>query len=348
MYASEKQAQLTTTIYDVAKEAGVSTATVSKVLSGQPYVSAKTRARVMATVERLQFVPNVAARGLAGARTYIIGVVVSYEPEYLFADPHLLRILQGATEVATAHDCALLLSPARSQEDRLSAYQRLLGQQYVDGALIDGSLGSEGLSLLRGRGYPVVAIGHSHQASCVHSDDRGGARIITEHLIGLGHRRIGLISGPISDQLVTQARYAGHREAMEAASLPFDEERLVYGTFRSTSGFEGAEKLMAATEAPTALFAFNDRMAFGAIRWLRAQGLRVPEDVSVVGFDDIPNAATFDPPLTTIRQLSLEQGRQAATLLFEQIQGNAPNERQEVALPTELVLRHSTAPPKGG
>lgn len=336
------------TIYDVAKAAGVSTATVSKVLSGTPYVSDKTRARVLSVVETMHYVPNVAARSLAQARTNIIGVVISYDPEFLFSDPHLLQIIHGADEIATEHNYALLLSTARSSDDPLSAYRRLLGQHYMDGALVEGSLGTEGYSLLQERGYPVVAVGYSEEISSVHSDDRDGARKMTEHLIHLGHRRIGIISGPLSDRFPVEMRLGGYRDALAAAELSYDEALVGFGNFRAASGYEIAAQLMALPEPPTALFAFNDRMAFGAISWLREHDCRVPEDVSVAGFDDIAGAEQFDPPLTTIRQLSVEHGRHAAAMLFDMIDNPTPHERQDVALPTQLVVRRSTAPPKGG
>lgn len=337
------------TIYDVAEAAGVSTATVSKVLSGQRYVSAKTRAKVLAAVERLHYVPNVAARGLAGARTHIVGVVISYDPGFLYSDPHMLQILQGAHLVAARHDSALLLSTGRAEKGELPAFQRLLGQRYVDGALVEGSLGEVGFALLRERGYPVVAIGYSEAASCVHSDDREGARLLTHHLIEQGHRRIGVISGPAHDRLVVEMRMAGYRDALAEGGIPFDAALVVPGTFELESGYQGAAALMARPEPPSALFAFNDRMAMGAIRWLHERGMRVPEEVAVAGFDDNPDAARHDPPLTTVRQLSQEQGQQAAALLFDLIDGASPPEvRREILLPTELIVRGSTVPAKGG
>ncbi|MBA3531163.1 MAG: LacI family DNA-binding transcriptional regulator [Ardenticatenales bacterium] len=335
------------TIYDVAKAAGVSTATVSKVLSGQPYISEKTRAKVRDAVELLNYVPNAAAQGLAGARTNILGMVVSYDSNFLFSDPHLLQILQGINEVVTENNCALLLSTATA-DDRLSAYRRLLAQRYIDGAIVEGSLGEIGYSLLQERGYPVVAVGYSDKISCVHADDFQGAQEITAYLIGLGHRRIGIISGPASDRLATAARYDGYRAALHQATIPLEESLRVFGTFRTASGYAQTEHLMALTPPPTAIFAFNDRMAAGALRWLREHGYQVPQDVSVAGFDDTPVAARCNPPLTTVRQLSYAQGRGAATLLFRLIQSQSLLEREEVSMPTSLVVRASTAPPQGG
>lgn len=335
---------MSVTIYDVAKEAGVSPATVSKVLSGRPYVADKTRARVQDAIRKLNYVPNVAARGLAGARTHIIGIVIAYDADYLFADPHLLEILHGADQVAADQGCALLLSTRRPSSDRLAAHQLLLKRHYADGVLVDGSLGEESFALLRERGYPVVAIGYSEQVSCVHSDDRSGAHAMTEHLLALGHRRIGVISGPRSDKLAMLARLQGHQSAIDSAGIPFTDDLITYGTFRSASGYECAAQLMALPDPPTAIFAFNDRMALGAIRYLREQGLSVPGDVSVAGFDDIPSAALAEPALTTMRQQSLEQGRRAALMLFEQINTESSTGRYEVVLPTQLVPRASTGP----
>lgn len=338
------------TIYDVAKHASVSIATVSKVLSGRPYVSDKTRARVLASVSALDYAPNMAARSLAGERTNVVGVVISYNPDDLFADPNLLQVLYGVDAVVTEHDHVLLLSTSRSADDPLSAFRRLLGGYRVDGVLVESGLGEDGVALLTERDYPCVVIGYSARGlPCVHPDDYEGARLMTTHLLELGHRRIGVISGPRSSPLAMRVRLAGYRDALEQAGLPFRDELVTFGTFRSASGAEGAAELMALPEPPTAIFAFNDRMAFGATHWLREHDLHVPRDVSVAGFDDIASAAQFDPPLTTVRQSSAEIGRRAATMLFDLMSGNA-SASAEVVLPTELIVRRSTAPvaAKGG
>jgi len=334
----------TITIYDVAKFAGVSTATVSKVLSNHPYVAQRTRARVMAAVTELNYVPNIAARGLAGAKTNIIGMVVSYDSDFLFEDPHLLQILHGINRVATQNDCALLLSTALSGEDKLSAYQRLLGQRYCDGAIVEGSLGETGLTLLRERGYPVVAVGYSDLISCVHSDDRSGAFTMTRHLLELGHTRIGVVAGPDTDKIGTEARLKGYQDALQSCGVQYDPFLITYGTFRAPSGYAGAAYLMASPRPPTAIFAFNDRMAFGVMDWLREQGVSIPNEVSVAGFDDIPDAVREHPPLTTIRQQSRGQGERAVELLLTMMTDEAEaTTRREIILPTELVVRGSTA-----
>jgi DNA-binding LacI/PurR family transcriptional regulator len=333
-----------TTIYDIAQRAHVSIATVSKVLSGRPYVSAKTRARVMDVVAELNYVPNAAARTLAGERTGVVGVVITYDPHDLFADPNLLQILYGIDTQVTQQDYALLLSTARSAEDRSSAFRRLLGARRVDGVLVDTGHDDEGVDLLVEEGYPCVVIGYTSLAlPCVHPDDYTGARLLTEHLLSLGHRHIGIIDGPSPSSLAMQARLRGHQDLLAERDIPATPNYKVYGNFRAASGYAGAEALMNQDAPPTAIFAFNDRMAFGAIQWLREHGYRVPEDVSVAGFDDIASAGQFDPPLTTVRQTPQLTGQRAASILFELL-AQQPIEQKEVVLPVQLIERRSTAP----
>jgi DNA-binding LacI/PurR family transcriptional regulator len=333
-----------TTIYDVAEHAGVSIATVSKVLSGRLYVSTKTRERVLSSVRALNYVPNAAARSLAGERTNIIGVVLAYAPHDLFADPNLLQGLYGIDAEITERACTLLLSCARSADDRLSAFRHLLSGYRADGVIVEGSLGEEGIALLAASEYPCVVMGYSQlELPSVHPDDYEGARLMTAHLLQLGHRRIGVITGPVSADLVLKQRLGGYRDVLQEAGLAFDEALVAFGTWRADSGYEGAAKLMDLDPPPSAIFCFNDRMAFGAIRWLREHGCSVPQEVSVAGFDDIESARQFTPPLTTVHQRPAEIGRCAARMLFDLIDGSgAPAET--VVLPVELVVRRSTAP----
>jgi DNA-binding LacI/PurR family transcriptional regulator len=336
-----------TTIYDIARRAHVSIATVSKVLSGRPYVSAKTRARVLDVVSELNYVPNAAARTLASERTGVIGVVITYDPHGLFSDPNLLQILYGIDTQVNHHDYALLLSTARSAEDRNSAFRRLLGARRVDGVLVDTGRDDEGVDLLVEQGYPCVVLGYtSLDLPYVHPDDYRGACLLTEHLLKLGHSRIGVIDGPSPSSLAMQARLRGHQDMLTEWGVPVVPEYKVYGTFHSVSGYAGAGELMKLDPPPTAIFAFNDRMALGAIQWLREHGDRVPEDISVAGFDDIAGAEQFDPPLTTIRQIPRDTGQRAASILFDLI-AEQQIEQREVVLPVHLVERRSTAPSVG-
>ncbi|MDH7487061.1 MAG: LacI family DNA-binding transcriptional regulator [Anaerolineae bacterium] len=332
------------TIYDVAKEAGVSTATVSKALSNTPYVSEETRARVLAVVERLNYVPSLAARGLTKARTYIIGLVIPYVSDYLFSDPHLLEFIRGVEQEANARDYNLLLATARAPSEAASAYQRLLRTQYVDGAVLVAVRRGEPDSLGVGKmDYPCVALGyHSPYGpdNTVHADDRQGALKAVRHLLDLGHRGIGVISGP-PPLTAVEERLAGYRLALAERGVACDEGWFVQGDFTPESGFQAAAILLERCPQLTAIFCINDRMAMGAIQRLRAEGLRVPDDIAVVGFDDIPSAALFEPPLTTVRQPALEMGRIAAHKLFQLI-GREIESFESIVLPAELIVRASS------
>jgi DNA-binding LacI/PurR family transcriptional regulator len=274
----------------------------------------------------------------------MIGIVLSYDPDEVFADPNLLQAIHGVDVEITQRDYVLLLSCASSANDRVSAFRRLLGGYRVDGVIVESGLGEEGISLLAERGYPCVVVGHTENGlPCVHPDDYGGARCVTEHLLALGHQRVGIINAPGTHSLAGEARLGGHLDALATAGLAFKRELVTQGTWRAESGYAGAAQLMGLAPPPTAIFAFNDRMAFGAIRWLREHGYRVPGDVSVAGFDDIESAAQFTPPLTTVRQQPTEIGKRAAQMLFELIAEEEKRERTTV-LPTELIVRRSTAP----
>lgn len=337
------------TIYDVAKRAGVSTATVSKVLSNTPYVSETTRAKVLASIEELGYVPSLAARGLSKARTYLLALVIPYTADYLYSDPHLLELIRGIEQETKAHHYNILLStgdrPTRDgnmDDSAVGPYQRAVRSQYADGVIVVAS------SAFSGSGpkpltqkFPTVGIGYHAVGGrhTVHADDRAGAAAATRHLLALGHQLIGVISA-VPQITALSRRLEGHQQALAEAGLAWDPRMLAWGDFTDASGYRAAEQLLALPQRPTAIFAFNDRMAMGAIKRGREMGLAVPDDLSVVGFDDIPAAALFDPPLTTVRQPALEMGATAARLLFDLIE-RRPVDAEEVVLPTELIVRSS-------
>ena len=214
---------------------------------------------------------------------------------------------------------------------------------YVDGVLLIAASALAGpLSDLGFAGRPTVSIGYSLPNGCaatVHADDRQGAHAATQHLINLGHQRIGVISATRPITALTR-RLEGYRDALSEAELPDDPALLAFGDFSPESGYQAAAELLAQQPRPTAIFAFNDRMAMGAIRHVRDAGLSVPQDIAVIGFDDIPAAALADPPLTTVRQPALQMGSTAARLLLDLVQRTA-NEPLETILPTELIVRET-------
>ncbi len=342
MAAAKKRA----TIKDVAAQAGVSYQTVSRVINNQPGVTEETRRKVQEAIETLNFRPSLAARSLPGRRTYVIGFIVPYDPDYLIRDPNLLAQISGADAEANTHGYNLLLSTAGDSKSGLEAYERFVRNYIGDGALVIETASSrEGGELLASQDYPYVSLGYdlgNPNAYIVSSDNRDGGIKATRHLLKKGHQRIGIINGPpIGAVAGLQDRLEGHQQALAEAGLSFDPTLMVYGDYTRPSGEQATQQLLAHPDPPTAIFALNDRMAMGAIRALQAAGVRVPEDVAVVGYDDIPTAADFNPPLTTVKGAARKVGQLAAQMLFNLIAGETL-EKKEVILPAELVVRESS------
>jgi len=333
------------TIKDVAASAEVSYQTVSRVINNHPSVHPETRARVQEAIEALNFRPNLAARSLPQRRSFIIGLIIPYEAEFLFRDPNLLAQISGIDATANARDYNLLLSTAGNSDSGQEAFDRLIRNQVVDGVIVVETSGSsKGREQLARANYPYVSIGYNPgmpDAYCVHSDDRAGAYKVTRHLLAQGHQRIGVINGPLTGAVSSmEERLRGHQQALQEAGLVFDPALMVYGDYTRHSGQLATEELLALPNPPTAIFAFNDRMAMGTIRALHAVNLKVPGDVAVVGFDDVPAATDFNPPLTTVRQNGAEMGRVAAEILFKLIAGE-PVPNHKVVLPADFIIRQS-------
>jgi len=334
------------TIKDVAARAGVSYQTVSRVINNQPGVTEKTRSKVQQAIADLNYRPSLAARSLPGRRSYVIGFIIPYEPDYLIRDPNLLAQISGADTEANAHGYNLLLSTAGDSKSGLEAYERFIRNHVGDGALVIETASSrEGGELLANQDYPYVSLGRdlgNPNAYVVSSDNRDGGRLITQHLLEKGHRRIGVINGPpIGAVAALQERLDGHQQALAEAGLSFDPTLMVYGDYTRPSGEQATQQLLAHPNRPTAIFALNDRMAMGAIRAAQTTGLRVPEDVAIVGYDDISAAADFNPRLTTVNGSARKVGQLAAQMLFKLIAGESLQEK-EVVLPAELIVRESS------
>jgi DNA-binding LacI/PurR family transcriptional regulator len=326
------------TLDELAALSGVSRATVSRVINGGR-VSAQSRARVLAVLDRSNYRPNVAARMLATGRSNVVGVVMHVDAHVLFRDPYFSQLLQGISDVlANWHMALMLWLGNRSKEETLD---RILWSALLDGViataheqddpLVDGLLSST---------LPVVLIGHrraERTASYVDIDHVAAADAVTTHLIGLGRRRVAHVTGQ-RGTVAAEDRLAGYERAMRRAGL--DPAGLVADAdFTTLGGHRAAERLLDA--AVDAMFCANDASALGAIAAIRDRGLRVPIDVAVAGFDDLDFAADTDPPLTTVRQGVREQGAEAATALL-QLLADPDGGPRRVLLPTELVIRAST------
>lgn len=329
------------TLQDVAKRAGVSTATVSKVLSNTPYFTEKTRLKVMQAVEELGYLPNLAARALSTGKTQIVAVVFPYIYDAIFTDPLVLRILEGIETESTQRGYNLLLSTPRLTEGRPDEhYMQLIQSGYIDGILaLDNVPLASVLEPVNKKGIPCVAIGYHPTAYYVRSNDYSGGLQLMEHILGQGHRHIGIISVSKQMNFSVNRRMQGLEDAAAAAGVDFSSLPIVNGDFSTSSGADGAEHLLSNFPELTALICLNDRMAMGAIQKARELGRSIPDDLAVVGYDDIPTAATFSPSLTTITQQAPELGRAAAYMLFEVLDKKTP---APIELETHLIIRQSS------
>ncbi len=332
------------TLMDVARRAGVSTATVSKVLSNTPYFTEQTRAKVMQAVEELGYVPHLAARALSKGKTRIIAVVFPHLYDALFSDPLVLRILEGIEGESIWRGYNILLStPRLNARGPDMHYRQLIQSGYIDGVIaLDNVPFASVLDPVRKRGIPAVAIGYYGADNRVVSDDQSGGFQLMNHVLGLGHRHIGIISVAPNIHYSIQYRMAGLRAAAEAMGFDFETIPQAEGDFSTDSGTVAAAGLLAKYPELTAFVCLNDRMAMGAMLTVRNSGREIPRDFTVVGYDDIPIAATVSPPLTTIDQQAPELGRAAMRMLLDVLDNHTP---ELVKMPTHLIVRQSSAPP---
>lgn len=330
-----------TTLQDVAKRAGVSTATVSKVLSNTPYVSEETRERVMEALRELNYTPNLAARALATGKTKVIAVVFPYVYDAIFTDPLVMQIIEGIEAECSQRGYNLLLStPRLSAHSPDENYRVLIQSGYMDGLIaIDNVPEASVIRPAIERNIPSVAIGYHPTDYYVRTDDRSGGSQLMEHLLANGHRRMGIITVPENMNFAVNERMIGLQTVATAHGLDFAALPLAYGNYSLQSGAECAASLL--TEHPdlTALICLNDRMAMGAIQQLQQMGYNVPADVAVVGYDNISTGEISKPALTTIDQHATQLGQTAAQMLFEVLNGAKPS---PVMLPTHLIVRDSS------
>jgi LacI family transcriptional regulator len=332
------------TLEDVAKKAGVSTATVSKVLSNTPYFTEATKQKVVRAVEELGYVPNLAARALAAGRTCIIAVIFPYVYDAIFADPLVLSILEGIEAECRDKGYNILLStPHLASDSPDEHYLRLIQSGYIDGAIaLDNVPFASVLAPIHKKHIPVVNLGYHPTSYYIRSDDYNGGRLLMDHVLDLGHHAIGIIGIPDNLNFTTEYRMDGLRDAAYDRSVEFDTLPNIEGDFSIASGAACAARLMEKYPDITAIICLNDRMAIGAIQQVHRFGRRVPEDISVVGYDGIPMASFFDPPLTTVSQQAPALGRAVARMLFDVLNDKSPD---PIVFPVELIVRQSSAEP---
>ena len=335
-------------IKDIAKAAGVSHSTVSRSLRDSPLIMPDTKARIQRLAHEMGYIPNAWARSLVIGQTRAVGVVVT-----TIADPFIAEVVQGIENTAYEHDYTVILISSNSDPSREMAAVEMLRSKRVDSVIVTSSrVGALYQGRLERIGVPVVLINnHSEQSGrylySITVDNQHGGYLATRHLIELGHRRIAYITGP-SNHSSNTGRMVGYHQALTEANIPFDPALVVLGHGRVESGEQALSGLLEAAGQATAVFCYNDMTAIGLLRAARRSRLAVPQDLSIVGFDDIPFASYVCPSLTTLAQPQFEMGQQAMQMALELMKNQAPTDGQisDISIKGQLIVRESSGCPR--
>ncbi len=329
------------TLEDIAKQAGVSRSTVSRVVNNHPNVSDPVRERVIDVIQTTGYQPNLAARSLASKRSWMIGLVLPRSVSSFFTDPYFPRLTEGIAQGCNQHDYTLGLFLVGTKEDEEKIFPRVSRKGMLDGVLIQtGQIGDQLIDRLVNLNLPVVVIGrplHSTDVSFIDVDNISGAYNATSHLIRLGCQRIGTITG-LAGSAATTNRLEGYKKALIERGRNLDQSLIAEGDFTEPGGYYAMQQLLPAK--PDAVFAASDLMAIGAIRATREAGLKIPEDMALVGFDDVSIASYADPQLTTIRQPITSFGINAVETMIDLIENGIEPPRR-IIMDTELIIRDS-------
>jgi len=328
----------------VAKEAGVSRTTVSLVLNDVPdaHISAETRQRVLETARRLRYYPDEAARRLASGKTRTIALVWHRAPDRTYRDAFLPGLLEGAARAARHHGYQLLFRPVEVDEPN-GSYAELVRERHTAGLILSGPRSDDAYLLdLHDDDFPMVLHGRLNgtDVPCVDVDNVRGAMSAVSHLLMLGHRRIGMVTNAPLVYTASRQRLEGYRRALEEQHIVYDGALMRQGNFDEESGYSAIRELLSADEMPTAVFIASDMVAMGAMRALQEEGISVPRDLAIVGFDDITAARFITPALTTVHVPTFGLGWSVAELLIQIVEQRAPEETQ-VQLDTRLIVRES-------
>lgn len=331
------------TIIDVAQLAGVSKSTVSRVLQGQDTpVSEETRARVQQAIAALGYEHNAVASSLRTDRTCMMMLAI---PD--ITNPFWPEVARGLQDTVERAGYSVVFANSDWDPEREVSFLRMARRNRFDAIAINPTRVTN--DELLASGIPAVILGLRDDFpdfDMVGSDSQQGTLAALEHLYALGHRRIGVIHGLYQSQVASRARRNGYEEFLRRTQLPSDPALIAEVPFDLAGGYQGCQALLNLADRPTAIFAANDILAIGAMQAARAAGLAIPEDLSIIGMDDIYSAATTTPPLTTLAKDKYAIGQQAGRFLLERIQGSAPRQARRCAIPCRLVLRGSTAPPR--
>lgn len=330
------------TLEDIAQQAGVSRSTVSRVVNGHPNVRADVRQRVWEVIRSTGYHPHAAARTLASQRSWVIGLVLPRSVSSFFTDPYFPHLTQGIAQACNKNDYTLSLFLVSTKEDEEKIFPRVSRRGLLDGIIVQsGQTGDQLIDRLVDSNMPLIIAGRplyaSDNVSYIDVDNVQAAYEAVTHLIGLGYQRIGTIAGP-NNSTVSIDRLEGYRQALLEHGRDIDDALIAEGDFTEGSGYAALQRLLPAR--PEAVFVASDLMAVGAMRAARNAGLRIPDDIAFVGFDDLPIAARAECPLTTVRQPITEFGFRAVETLIDLIE-NGVGPARRVIMPTELIVRES-------
>ena len=332
------------TVLNVAKRAGVAPITVSRVINNSVHVSQATRERVKAAVKELGYVPNTIARGLRSKRTKTLALVVTD-----ITNPYFTLMSRGVEDVAGNSDYTVVYCNTDESETKEEKYANILAQRQVDGVLLVPAGGNDKtIKFLETNGINIVVLDRrvsGVKTDFVCSDSKDGANRLIKLLIGLGHKRIAIITGPKKVSTAVD-RVTGYKQALTESGLIECGELIYYGSFNQQSGYELTKQMMAQSPKPTAIFGANNFIVLGIIKALSELQLKVPEDVSVVGFDDFPESMLVRPFFTAAIQPAYEMGRLATELLLKRLMGELTGGFQRIILPIEIIERESSGPAK--
>ncbi len=328
------------TIKDIARVAGVSHSTVSRALADSPLISSETKARIRRLADEMDYTPSAIGRGLVTRRTGTVGLVVT-----TIADPFIGEVVQGIEDTALEHHYNTILCNSNAEPERELKTVRALREKRVDAIIVTSSrLGSLYLAHLRDVGVPIVLINNQRGGDYTHSvliDDRSGGELAGQYLLSLGHERIAYISGPIWAH-ASGLRLAGLRQALRRRGLDLPAGLVLPGNGRAEGGVEAGDELLRRGLPASAVFCYNDMTAVGVLAALQRAGRRVPDDLSVIGYDDLAIGAHLHPPLTTIAQPKHALGQRAMEMALALIRGDGGE--RDVVLPPALVERESCGP----
>lgn len=335
------------TLEEIGKRAGSSRSTVSRVINNQPGVSEKARRRIQKVLDETGYQPNLAARTLASSRSKVIGFVIPSRVQAIFSDPYFPRLIEGVTQTCNRHDYTVSLFLFHTKDEEEKIYPRVLRTGFVDGVIITATqMGDPIIPKLIKHDMPFVVVGrpdytqqdhYKDRISFVDADNKKGAYTAVMHLIELGYKRIATITGPLNTTAGIDRR-DGYIDALTKSGHQIDRNLIVEGDFTELSGYQAMQQLL--SHQPDAVFVASEVMALGALDLIRENGLDVPNDIALVGFDDLLPHMRINPPLTTIRQPVEQAGVKAMELLLDLLENEGKLPRH-IIMPTELVIRRS-------